>query len=83
MTMKEVYAICKLVFPDKMMRFNGCSIRIDWYYEEIRKCIWIEQHYDRIYIESVGSVLPSWFKDKINYGYDKLGKVFKGFKDSD
>ena len=83
MTIEEVYAICKLIFPDKMMRFNGCEIRIDWYYKEIRKCIWIEEHCDYIRIEHVG-MLPSWFKDKVDYEYDKReGKIFKGFKDCD
>lgn len=83
MTTEEIYTICKLIFPNKQVQFNGYDVIISWNYMGIFRRIWIEQHYDYILIDSVGR-LPSWFVDKVNYSYTAgKGRIFKGFKDSD
>ena len=83
MTMEEIYAICKLVFPDKQVQFNGCDVCISWNYCGLFRRIWVEQHYDFILINSI-SRLPSWFMNRVDYSYVAgKGRVFKGFKGSD
>lgn len=82
MTIEEVYAICKLVFPDREVRFNGVDVCIDWEYYGFCRCIWIEQFSDCIGINVSAGKLPSWFTSKVNYIYasGRL-RIFKGFKD--
>ena len=83
MTIEEVYAICKLIFPDKeVVRFNGEIVYIDWKYHKFYRRIWIEQFSDCISIDVNAGKLPSWFTSKVNYTYTSGRlRIFKGFKD--
>lgn len=82
MTTEEIYTICKLIFPDKDVYFNGEGVYIDWRYYGYYRRIWIEQLSDCISIATSTGRLPSWFTDKVKYTYasGRL-RIFKGFKE--
>lgn len=82
MTMEEIYTVCKLIFPDREVRFNGEDVYIDWEYYGFHRRIWIEQFSDCISIDVSAGRLPSWFTSKVNYAYTSGRlRIFKGFKD--